>query len=109
MGFSVSSTSSRSQMDLGRLLILSSLPALCVSQKQCHAISPTATDDWCNSNCNHSPPNCPPSLCSCDGPGPSPGPSPPGPSPPGKEIKVICYGGPGAGMDNVDIRDQINC
>lgn len=26
-----------------------------------------------------------------------------------KEIKVLCYGGPGAGMDNVDIRDQIAC
>merc|ERR1712194_350639 len=25
----------------------------------CHAISPSATDEWCMSNCHHIPPNCP--------------------------------------------------
>ena len=46
--------------------------------QKCHAISPAASDKWCNDNCNHNPPNCPPALCRCDGPapGPSPGPSP---------------------------------
>jgi hypothetical protein len=41
------------------------------------------TDSWCDTNCNHMPPNCPADLCKCDspGPGPSPGPSPPGPAP----------------------------
>merc|ERR1739848_140819 len=64
------------------------------SLKSCHSISPQASDDWCNSNCNYKPPNCPSSLCSCDGPSPSPAPSPspmpsptplpsPTPSPPG--------------------------
>jgi hypothetical protein len=31
----------------------------------CHAIAPSVTDDWCNSNCNHKPPNCPSALCRC--------------------------------------------
>jgi hypothetical protein len=44
----------------------------------CHAISPAATDDWCNQNCNHVPPNCPASLCSCGPPGPPPPPGPAG-------------------------------
>lgn len=33
----------------------------------CHAVSVTVTDDWCKTNCLFSPPNCPSSLCSCDG------------------------------------------
>jgi hypothetical protein len=31
---------------------------------QCHAISPLATDDWCNANCHAG--NCPADLCKCD-------------------------------------------
>jgi cathepsin L len=31
----------------------------------CHAISPVATDDWCNANCAMG--NCPADLCKCDG------------------------------------------
>jgi len=55
----------------------------------CHAISPVASDPWCDANCNYSPPNCPANLCKCDaGPTPpsptppSPGPTPPSPTPP---------------------------
>jgi len=33
----------------------------------CHAISPVVTDDWCKTNCLSNPPNCPASLCSCEG------------------------------------------
>ena len=50
----------------------------------CHSISPRATNEWCNANCNHLPPNCPASLCKCSGPGPGPSPGPrpaPGPAP----------------------------
>ena len=36
-------------------------------QKTCRAISPQASDSWCNSNCNHEPPNCPTSMCKCEG------------------------------------------
>jgi len=32
---------------------------------QCHAISPLATDDWCNTNCAAG--FCPADLCQCDG------------------------------------------
>lgn len=35
---------------------------------QCHSISPAVTDDWCKTNCLFNPPNCPSTLCSCDGP-----------------------------------------
>ena len=39
--------------------------------KQCHAVpGSTASDAWCNENCNHDPPNCPPSLCKCTGAAP---------------------------------------
>lgn len=44
----------------------------------CHAVSPAATDDWCNMNCNHVPPNCPADLCSCGPPAPPPPPGPAG-------------------------------
>ena len=37
----------------------------------------TAADDgWCLQNCGNTPPNCPPELCSCDGTGVAPSPSP---------------------------------
>ena len=37
----------------------------------------TAADDgWCLQNCGNTPPNCPPELCSCDGSGIAPSPSP---------------------------------
>jgi hypothetical protein len=37
----------------------------------------TAADDgWCLQNCGNTPPNCPPELCSCDGTGIAPSPSP---------------------------------
>lgn len=45
--------------------------------QKCHAVSAAASDAWCNENCNHDPPNCPPSLCECTGPPGSPSPSPP--------------------------------
>lgn len=46
--------------------------------KDCHAVpGSAASDDWCNANCNFSPPNCPVSLCRCDdGPTPTPVPTP---------------------------------
>lgn len=55
--------------------------------KNCHAITPSVTDQWCNSNCNHNPVNCPPTLCKCDGSPPTPTPTPtpkptPTPTPP---------------------------
>jgi len=61
---------------------VASLAFVGAEDKVCHAISPTASDTWCNGNCNYVPPNCPSTLCSCDGPGPSPSPGPsPTPSP----------------------------
>ncbi len=52
--------------------------------QKCHAVSSAVSDQWCDSNCNHDPPNCPPALCECIGPvpGPSPSPSPLPPPPP---------------------------
>lgn len=32
----------------------------------CHSIGVQVTDDWCNSNCQAVPPNCPATLCKCD-------------------------------------------
>jgi len=32
----------------------------------CHTVSAQVSDDWCNSNCLHVPPNCPASFCKCD-------------------------------------------
>ena len=50
--------------------------------QDCHAVSSAVSDQWCDSNCNHDPPNCPPALCRC-GIGPAPGPAPsPVPAPP---------------------------
>lgn len=40
------------------------------ADKSCWALQPTVTDDWCTSNCMGTPPNCPASLCSCDGTNP---------------------------------------
>lgn len=31
----------------------------------CQSISAAVSDAWCTSNCNHVPPNCPQSMCSC--------------------------------------------
>eukprot|EP01062_Namystynia_karyoxenos_P076900 TRINITY_DN762_c0_g1_i2.p1 TRINITY_DN762_c0_g1~~TRINITY_DN762_c0_g1_i2.p1 ORF type:complete len:336 (+),score=125.24 TRINITY_DN762_c0_g1_i2:83-1009(+) len=54
------------------------------AELKCHSISPQVTDQWCDSNCNHSPPNCPASLCKCgDGPTPPAPPQPPAPKPSG--------------------------
>jgi len=62
---------------------------VCVAAaKDCHAVPGTAaSDDWCNANCNFTPPNCPASFCTCSvGPNPTPVPAPmpvpsPGPAP----------------------------
>ena len=36
--------------------------------KTCHAVPGTgATDEWCDANCNHDPPNCPSNMCVCKG------------------------------------------
>jgi len=35
--------------------------------KSCWAIGPSATDDWCTVNCRAVVPNCPATLCKCDG------------------------------------------
>lgn len=61
-------------------------------QRQCHSISKSITDSWCNQNCNHVPPNCPASLCSCDAPAPTPAPGPapgPGPTPPAVDFPIF--------------------
>jgi hypothetical protein len=59
----------------------------------CHAVSPGVTNQWCDNNCNASPPNCPPTLCACDGaPTPAPPPATPTPAPPPAEGgRVIGY------------------
>ena len=49
--------------------------------QSCHAVSSAVSDQWCDSNCNHDPPNCSPALCQCTGSAPGPSPSP-APSPP---------------------------
>jgi len=68
-------------------LCFAGVVAASAAERSCHAISPAASDDWCNSNCNYNPPNCPASLCKCDGPGPSPSPSPtPTPFPSGPKV-----------------------
>eukprot|EP00966_Prymnesium_polylepis_P240498 5561618-Prymnesium_polylepis.1 len=46
-------------------VLLALLPTAAVGLKEqlkCHATSHSVTDGWCDANCNHSPPNCPPSL-----------------------------------------------
>jgi len=40
------------------------------ADKSCWALNPAVTDDWCTSNCMAPVPNCPASLCSCDGTNP---------------------------------------
>jgi hypothetical protein len=37
-----------------------------VAADVCHSTSASVADSWCNTNCNHIPRNCPPSLCRCD-------------------------------------------
>jgi hypothetical protein len=54
--------------------------------QQCHSISPSASDAWCQKNCNAAIPYCPSNLCVCGGvptpkPAPTPAPAPPTPSP----------------------------
>lgn len=55
----------------------------------CIAISPAATDDWCNTNCNFVPKNCPETLCKCSAPGPAPAPVPPGPPTKGPQCAAL--------------------
>lgn len=63
---------------------------LAASALTCRAISPVASDAWCNANCNNNPPYCPSDFCVCGGsPSPTPSPTPtprptptPSPSPP---------------------------
>merc|ERR1739845_160711 len=43
----------------------SPLPVPTPTPGSCHAVSPLATDDWCNANCALG--NCPAGLCKCDG------------------------------------------
>jgi len=45
-------------------------------EDECYSISPSATDDWCTSNCHYTPPNCPSSMCHCGPPPPTPAPTP---------------------------------
>lgn len=62
-------------------------------KKHCHAISSVVTDEWCNENCNLSPPNCPENMCICDTPPPSPTPQPPPtPRPKGSTWAVLAAG-----------------
>ena len=51
--------------------------------KACHSISPSVSDGWCKTNCNHDPPDSPSTLCACDAPPPGPPAPPPPPTPPG--------------------------
>lgn len=44
--------------------------------EECYAISASVSDDWCMSNCNYKPPNCPASMCHCGPPPPAPAPTP---------------------------------
>ena len=48
-------------------------------EKTCKSINVQATDDWCNLNCNHNPPFCPPDFCTCDSVSPAPTTPAPGP------------------------------
>merc|ERR1719463_871641 len=65
------------------LLLLLPCASLLVQANLVCKGSPPASDSWCDTNCNHDPPNCPPALCRCGiGPAPGPAPSPaPGPAP----------------------------
>lgn len=65
-------------MSFAKLLCVVAMP-MAAADQTCHSLSPTVSDAWCTSNCNHQPPNCPANLCSCSAgpPGPSPGPIPP--------------------------------
>jgi len=64
------------------LVVCCALTQVEVAAVTCHAISTVVTDDWCNNNCNLSPPNCPAQMCSCDYPPPPPTPPVPTPTPP---------------------------
>jgi len=57
---------------LAKLVIL----AVAAADDECYSISGAATDEWCDSNCHYSPPNCPSSLCACGPPPPAPPPVP---------------------------------
>ena len=89
-----------------------------VRDLKCHSISPSVTDSWCQTNCNHVPPNCPSNFCKCDAPkpkpspsphppspGPAPAPSPPSPSPPAPPLgkkAIIGYWGSAADKPELD-------
>merc|ERR1712000_576865 len=47
-------------------ITLSPTPAPPTPPGQCHAISPSVTDQWCKTNCMATPKYCPESLCLCD-------------------------------------------
>ena len=55
-----------------------------VGDEVCKSIMPSVSDEWCDTNCNHSPPNCPATYCECSGGTPTPAPAPgtPTPAPP---------------------------
>lgn len=93
-----------------RISIAACVVIVASTDRTCHSISAGIPDSWCNSNCNHSPPSCPPQYCECDTPAPTPAPptppvppspapappSPPGPAPaPGKKA-IIGYWGSAA-------------
>lgn len=63
-------------------VLAASAAAAGVGDEPCHSISPSVTDQWCESNCHHSPPNCPADLCVCGTPAPPQPPQPPTPAPP---------------------------
>jgi hypothetical protein len=77
--------------------IIATMPTATSANVVCHAVSPGVTDQWCDNNCNASPPNCPPTLCACDGaptpapPPATPTPPPPAPTPAGPGRRVTCY------------------
>ena len=52
----------------------------------CHSISSTTPDSWCMVNCNWTPSNCPPALCSCNSPHEDPTAQP-------TDVPVLCSKG----------------
>eukprot|EP00666_Eupelagonemidae_sp_cell4sb_P006382 gene6382-23304_t len=52
------------------LLLLPARPLGGGARQACRAVSPAASDAWCDANCNHAPPTCPANLCACGGPPP---------------------------------------
>lgn len=60
---------------LAKFVVLA-LGADAVFEDECYAISSSASDEWCESNCNYTPPNCPASMCYCGPPPSTPPPTP---------------------------------